>query len=256
MRSIGRIFTLFISGGLAYYAYSFTQQNSATFAQMLGTLGRSPQPALAAADTARLDPGRWDDRRYQNDALGFSLVIPQDWHIADQDTTDALTDRGISFIANGDPLLSRMAQSAKSSTKQLVLASEYAPGKPGKMNNNIVVTVESLRGYPGIESAADYARAVEETLRKTTLNYEFGVLKTRVSIGGLKAACLPASLRVGHGQPAVQQRFYCVKLNDAALSFVLTYQDDIGFEKLRVIMNSIRFGAADRSPGDAGASID
>ncbi|MBL8878737.1 MAG: hypothetical protein JNG88_06410 [Phycisphaerales bacterium] len=251
MRSVGRLLTLLISGTAAYYAYSFTRQNAAALTQVLGAVGNRPQPMFPAGDAAKYDAGRWDGRRYVNESLGFSMSVPQDWHIADQDTTDALTDRGISFVANGDALLMRMAQTAKATTIQLVLASEHAPGKPGKVNNNIVVTAESLRGYPGIESAADYARAVEGVLRKTPLNYEFGVLKTRVSIGGMKAACLPASLRAGNGQPEVQQRFYCVKMNDVALSFVLTYQDDIGFEKLRVVMNSIRFGAADSAQVEA-----
>lgn len=249
MRSITRVFVLFLSGAITLYVYSLGRQIPTWLSRNLPQLGAGPK-STQAAEAAPFDGGVWERRKYTNKQLGFSMTIPEDWYVADQDTTDALTDRGMTFITNGDPFMTRAAELAKTNTKQLLIASEYAPGKPGKINNNIVVTVENLRGYPGVASASDYAMAVEEMLRKTSIGYEFGVIKKRVLIGGMKAACLPASIHSSAGQPRMQQRFYCVRLPDAALSFVLTYQDDIGFEKLRVIMNSIRFDGVDPKSSD------
>ena len=175
----------------------------AALALLSAGCGRSdPGAAQRNADL----PGVWtSERGYRNDFFGLGVAIPSGWELK-KGTEEEANERAVDFLAGDERNLRSAFKSAIAHTQTIFRAYRYSLGTPGKSNPNVTVLIENVTRLPGIKSADDYLRAMEDTLRLTNKAFNFLGGPRPVSVGGVQFAMREAELPIG--TITVHQRYY------------------------------------------------
>ncbi len=186
-----------------------------------------------------LSYGTFEDGVYANDYLGFSLQLPEDWHIQSQAQLQAQTEMGQDLIAGDDELLKRQMKASEQQSVSLFSAFQYQVGQTREINPNITGVVERVSLLSGVKSGADYHKHAKDLLTKGQMDYRFSTPVYSVSLNGKNFDVLYAEL---HFQGVVvKQKYYASLIEDYILLFVTSYGNDQQDKMLESILQEINF---------------
>ena len=173
------------------------------------------------------DYGSWTGSTYRNDFFGFSITVPEDWHIAGKEEMKALLED-----AEADASTAGLFYTARYS------ADDFMKNENEDFNPNIVLIVENL-SLPGRKidttkyvslyrknlSPAMPGHAIQSETNKTIGGQEFTSLQSQSNFEGIHIS---------------QEHLICVK-NNYAVIFVLTTLDDSEKPQLDDIMATLKW---------------
>src|SRR3954466_3382028 len=85
-----------------------------------------------------IDFGTIKNSVYQNEYLGFSIAIPTNWTVQDQEAQRQLTRKGLSLVAGEDKNLKATLKASELQTVNLFAAFKYPFGSPVTNNPAIM----------------------------------------------------------------------------------------------------------------------
>jgi len=177
--------------------------------------------------------------QYRNSFFGLTLEIPEEWHVASDETKEALLDAGTAAISADDAVFRAQMEAAKAQTHQLVMISEHPVGAPVAFNPNLVLMAERIGHFPGIEDGADYLFQIEQTLAQSSLPYEkVGEGGTHTIAGDTWDA---VNYRIAGPGGKLLQEYLALKRGEYVLVFVTTAIDADQQTSLRDIASTLDF---------------
>jgi len=169
---------------------------------------------------ANFDYGNWSDSTYRNDFFGFSITMPESWHIASKEEMDAIEWIDEDFVNRQEA--EKAAKIAEITTADLFNVFRYTDDEAEareSFNPSVSAFAETL---PLLINRAEYVKQTRQLIAKTmpginiksetnrTVNgVEFIVLETEVSIQGIR----------------IHQEYWVCLKHGFALLFLLTWVD-------------------------------
>jgi hypothetical protein len=206
----------------------------------LGCGKNSTQPGSAVV--GEIGYGELAGHTYTNDYFQLKVDFPEEWYISSRAEAKEMMDLGRNVVSGGDPNKQALVDASMKRTLNLVTVYRYPPGTPTSSNPNIILMAENVRALPGVRNGADYLHHVRLGLQGSKLEYEFDPIEEGLSIGRLRAHCLPVQLVVGGN--LVHQRYYATRSGGYVLSVILTFRDDEEQKTLEAILKSIKADGA------------
>jgi hypothetical protein len=171
-----------------------------------------------------IDFGTIKNSVYQNEYLGFSIAIPTNWSVQDQEAQRQLTGRGVSMVAGDDKNLKATLKASQLKSVNLFGAFRYPPGSPVTNNPAIMAVAENVRQLPGIQRGRDYLFHVKQLLQSGQIAVSFpGEIYTE-RLSGVDFDVM--DIEVSLGVRTVKERYYATIRKGYALSLVFVCGPD------------------------------
>jgi hypothetical protein len=189
---------------------------------------------------ADFDYGNWTGSTYQNDFFGFSITVPEDWHIMEKEEMTAVRQSTPDADFVNKEKMKEVAELADITVADLFSAKRYtteeAATKEGISNTFIVARAENLPSL--ITTREQYVELTRQVIVEISPNM---VIKseTDTSIGGMEFSSLKTELHVD-GICIFQETLICLK-SGFCLFFHLTWSDDSEKEQLDAIMATLKW---------------
>ena len=187
------------------------------------------------------DYGSWIGSTYRNDFFGFSITVPNDWHIAGKEDMKAMIqDAQDMDIWNKDEL-ERQKKIAGETTANLFFVARFTDEEAMEkevFNPNINLTVENV-SLPGKQiDQASYVNILRQNLSKALPGL---VIKsqTNKTIGSQEFTSLQLQFSI-EDVFIFQESLICMK-NGYAMLFVMTNIDDSEKQQLDDIMATLKW---------------
>lgn len=165
-----------------------------------------------------IDFGTIQNSVYHNDYLGFSITIPTNWTIQDQEAQRRLARVGMSAVAGDDKNLKASMKAAEMHSVNLYGAFKYPPGSPVTNNPAMMAVAESVRELPGIKRGKDYLFQVKQLLQSGQIEISFPKDVYSEQVGGVEFDVLDIEMTVG--PRTVKEKYYATIRKGYALSLV------------------------------------
>ncbi len=186
-----------------------------------------------------IDIGTFEDSVYSNEYFGFSMTLPDDWSIQDQQSMKQIMDSGAEIMAGDDENLKAAIKYSEMQVVNLLSAYKHPVGAPVSFNPNINCVAERVRHAPGIKAGKDYLYHSRNLLESGRLEYSFPKEIYTVPLGGMDFDVMSADLTVG--QMTVHQKFYVAIIKGYALMLTVSFTEDEDESFLQEILESVAF---------------
>lgn len=196
-------------------------------ATLLTGCGRNPK--------GEIDFGTIKNSVYQNDYLGFSIAIPTNWSVQDQEAQRRMTRRGLSAVAGDDKNLKATLKASELQSVNLFAVFKYPPGSPVAMNPAMMAVAENVGQLPGIQRGRDYLFHAKQLLQSGQVEVSFPNEGYTQRLGGVDFDVMDIELSVG--SRTVAEKYYATIRKGYALSLVLVGDDPA----LTNVLNTIAF---------------
>jgi len=189
------------------------------------------------------DYGSWTGSTYKNDFFGFSITVPESWHIFGKEKMKTLIQEGMKKTQDANLVneieMKKMAKSAEITSASLFLVIRYLNEEVIEKkvsNSSITLGAENL-SLPGKKiDRAKYVDLFRQNLAKAMPG---AVIKTETSkmLGGREFTSLNIEYE-RHGIHIYEEYLICLK-NDFAVLFSLTWTDDSDKKQLDAVMETL-----------------
>ena len=183
--------------------------------------------------------GSFEDGVYSHDYLGFSLRLPNGWHIQSEAQLQAQTKMGQDLIAGDDELLKRQMKASEQQSVSLFSVFQHPIGKTPDFNPSISGVAEQVSLASGVKSGADYHKFAKDLLAKGQMDYSFPTPVYSISLGGKNFDVLHAE--INFQGVVIRQKYYAFLIEDYVLLFVTSYGNDQQDKMLESILQEIKF---------------
>jgi hypothetical protein len=177
--------------------------------------------------------GETTGKTYSNKTLNFSLTLPDEWEIADDNFARRLKNEGFNLGVETPKAAKASTQSklnAAVNRVQILLTAFKASTETNK-NAILRVSVEDLRSVPQIKDAVDYFDSMRATYQNIKLPANFKYSETQAEkLGAMQFGFLDVS----HG--AGKKRMYATMRGGYAIMFTLTYQSEEDLAALKKVL--------------------
>lgn len=191
---------------------------------------------------ANFDYGTVENNVYTNNYFDFTMNLPVNWDILSQSQTEQLQQNGMKSAAGTNKELKKVIKASSVSTASLLSIFKYINMDTTKIdfNPSIIVVAERINQTPALNSAEQYLIQTSKLLKRSTLiidSIDNQIYNHKISDKRFSELKL-----VQEGEHnKVHQDYYCVIIKDFAVSFIITYTNDIDKQELTGIINSIHF---------------
>ncbi|MCL2349077.1 MAG: hypothetical protein FWC50_12560, partial [Planctomycetaceae bacterium] len=185
----------------------------------------------------------WTGSTYKNDFFGFSITVPESWHIFGKEKMKTLIQEGMKKTQDANLVneieMKKMAKSAEITSASLFLVIRYLNEEVIEKkvsNSSITLGAENL-SLPGKKiDRAKYVDLFRQNLAKAMPG---AVIKTETSkmLGGREFTSLNIEYE-RHGIHIYEEYLICLK-NDFAVLFSLTWTDDSDKKQLDAVMETL-----------------
>src|SRR5204863_6276705 len=93
---------------------------------------------------------------YTNKYFEFTIAIPKDWQVQDNETQKELMNQGENLISGDDKNLKAMIDASELNTLNLISIFHYPVGAAVESNPSFISIAEKVEHYPGIKTGKDY----------------------------------------------------------------------------------------------------
>lgn len=181
--------------------------------------------------------GEYKQGEYINNYYGFQLTIPENFIFQDDETRQYIQSIGAELIAEDENHKKTLEELAEIQTYNILMTTKYELGTPGVENIILQVMAENLKYAPGVQNGSDYLWFIKEQLGSGGITIsnesEFDI----ETINGIEFHTYSYSIEIQ--STTINQKWFCKKVDDHALSFAITYATEDGFIELDSILNTI-----------------
>jgi hypothetical protein len=188
----------------------------------------------------KIDAGSFEGPVYSNKYLGFTLTIPSDWSIQDQQTQKQLMHQGVDIVAGDNKNMQAAMRASEVRTVSLLTVFKYTRGAPVSYNPGIVGTAELVSHLPGIRTGGDYLFHARRLLEAGQVKYSFPREREVQTIGGAEFHVLPAEVILSP-QIVVKQELCATIRKGYAVLLILSYATEEERNELRQVLNTTTF---------------
>lgn len=182
------------------------------------------------------DAGEITGKTYTNKDFNFSIALPDDWEIADEDFAQRLKKEGFNLSVETPKAASVNVQDKLNAAvnRVRVLLTAYKASPETNQNAILRVSIEDLSGVPQVKDAVDYFDLMRATYLNIKLPAGFKYSETQAErLGAMQFGFLDVTSGTG------KKRMYATVRGNHALMFTLTYKTD---EDLAALKNVLAAG--------------
>ena len=184
-----------------------------------------------ATSATEFDRGGFNDREYRNDSIGFSLQVPESWHIENIGLNEfAEFDAALDEFMAGYEEEQRIG--GGDSMVYFGLFSSILPTTetfPASLTAYLV----DLSGLRGVDGATGYLRHFEGRFPQS-IGIQVGDIVSG-ELGGRQFAAISTNAS------GVRRMEYATRVGNYALVFSIVYETDDQLSEVRRVLNEIRF---------------
>ena len=186
-----------------------------------------------------IDFGTLSNSVYRNEYFGFSVTLPKDWSVQDQQAQRRLMKKGVQLVAGDDRNLKAMVKTSELQTVNLFAVFEHPVGSPVAYNPSIMAMAEIVRELPGIKRGKDYLFQARQLLEAGQIQVSFPKDYYSERLGGMEFDVMESEISV-RGK-TIKQKYYANIQKGYALCFIISFTSDDEAASLQKILNSITF---------------
>jgi hypothetical protein len=189
-------------------------------------------PARITADP-NFDAGEIIGKTYANNNFNFSVTLPDDWEIADEDFAQRLKKEGFDLSVETPKAASASVQNNlnDAANRVRILLTAYKASPETNQNAILRVSIEDLSSVPQVKDAVDYFDLMRATYRNIKLPAGFKYSETQAErLGAMQFGFLDISAGKG------KKRMYATVRAGHALMFTLTYNTDEDLAVLKSVL--------------------
>ncbi|MFC1497910.1 hypothetical protein ACFLS1_05490 [Verrucomicrobiota bacterium] len=186
-----------------------------------------------------IDFGIVKDSVYQNKYFGFSVTLPSDWNIQDQETRKQLSDVGGKMLAGEDKNLKAAVKAAEMTTVNLFTTFEHPLGTPVPFNPSVICMAERIRHMPGIKRGKDYLFHAKKLLEAGQMTVFFPEEISSEQISGRAFDVMHVEIPLAG--MVVRQKYYTIIIKDYVLCFIVSFTTDEEQSFLKDVLKSTSF---------------
>jgi hypothetical protein len=201
------------------------------------TTNKPSQPIAetSAQITAKpnFDAGEIVGKTYANKNFNFSVTLPGDWEIADEDFAQRLKKEGFNLSVETPKATSANVQSKLNAAvnRVQVLLTAYKASAETNQNAILRVSIEDLSSVPQVKDAVDYFDLMRATYRNIKLPAGFKYSETQAEkLGEMQFGFLDVS------SGSSKKRMYATVRGGHAVMFTLTYNNDEDLAALKSVL--------------------
>jgi hypothetical protein len=188
----------------------------------------------------RIDAGSFEGSVYSNKYLGFTLTIPPNWSIQDQQTQKQLLHTGVEVMAGDNKNMQAVLRASEVQAVSLLTVFKYARGAPVPSNPAIVGTAESVSHLPGMRTGGDYLFQARRLLEAGQLKHSFPREVYVQTVGGVEFHVMPTEVTLSP-QMVVKQEYYATIRKGYAIVLILSFSTEEEGNELRHTLGTITF---------------
>ncbi len=195
--------------------------------------------SCSSVDNATINSESLEEGVYRNEYLGFSIRLPQDWALQNEEMEKKITKAGSDYLGQNDSEARVMQEQAEASVVYLFTLFKYPLGTVVDYNPNIIGLAENVADYPGIQSGQEYLEHVRNQLLGSQGNFVVSNTSETYTLDGRTFHILRTDLNfMGN---IVKQKHYATKINEYILLFTYSYYKNETEEELLRILKSVDF---------------
>ena len=223
------------------------KKNSLTFAIVALLIAIISIPGCDKTNSRKIpqnfDYGTWTGTTYRNDFFGFSITIPEGWHVTGSEDMKTMIQEGQAMMEDAldKSEVEKMTKLADITTANLFMVARYTDEQAmeqGVSNPNIVLVVENLGAAGKQIDRAKYVRLYRQNVAKAAPGIVFKSETTK-NIGGQEVTSLQVQFTT-QGIIVSQEHLVCLK-NGFSVVFALTTLDDSEKPSLDDIMATLKW---------------
>ena len=187
------------------------------------------------------DYGTWTGSTYKNDFFGFSITVPENWHIANKEEVKTLMQEGqdADFINKNE--MEKINKAAEISQAYLFYVSRYTDEEAMEKevaNPFFTLAAENISLPEKKIDLAQYVKLTRQNLAKIAPGARVKS-ETNKTLDGKEFTLLQVEIKT-QGITISQEMLICLEKN-FALAFSLTTLDDEEKEQLDAIMATLKW---------------
>lgn len=186
-----------------------------------------------------IDFGTLSDSIYTNKYFGFSVKLPKDWNVQDQDVQKRLMNTGAELVAGNDKNLKAMVKASELQSVNLFATFEHPVGSPVEFNPSIMSVAELTRDLPGIKRGKDYLFQAKKMLEAGQIKVSFPKDYYTAQLGGVEFDVM--ELEMSMVGMVIKQKYFVSVQKGYALCFIVSYTNDEQSAFLQTVLNSVAF---------------
>jgi hypothetical protein len=184
-----------------------------------------------------IDFGTVKDSIYQNEYFGFTVNLPPEWSIQDQEARQRMMELGGKMIAGDDHNLKATIKASEVTTVNLFAALKHPLGAPVPYNPNISCVAERIRHVPGIQKGKDYLFHAKKLLESGQMQFDFPKEISSESIGGREFDVMYTEASMAG--ITIRQKYYAAVMKGYALILVVSFTTDEEELALQKILDTV-----------------
>lgn len=184
-----------------------------------------------ASQSANFDYGKVENSVYSNSFFKFDIQLPEAWEILTQEQNQNLMQ---------EESKEKNLQAEEKSINLLTALKNADETNEDEFFTNLSVIAEKLDASDRVENGTDYLMHTRKALDDTGIKREYPDKATSLEkINGVEFA----TMRVNTTEPGLNfmQKFYTAIINDYALTFITTYNNDAQQVELNNILKTLKF---------------
>jgi hypothetical protein len=196
-------------------------------------------PGCGKKASDEIDFGAVEKSVYRNEYFGFSITLPADWSIQDQESKQRIMEMGGKMIAGDDQSRKAMMKASELQTVQLLAAFRHPLGTPVPYNPSVMCVAERVSHVPGIKQGRDYLFHTRRVLESSPMKISFPKDVSAAQLGGREFDVMHVEMQVTG--VTVRQKYYASIMKGYALGCIMSYQTGAEESVLDGILATTRF---------------
>jgi len=189
--------------------------------------------------TDEVDFGTVEKSVYRNKYFGFSLTLPSEWSVQDQEAKQRLSEMGGKLMAGEDRRMKNIVKASEHRTINLLTAFKHPLGTPVRFNPSVICLAERVGNFSGIKSGKDYHAHGRKLMESSQMPITFAQDLTVEKLGGIDFDVMHGSIAAGG--LTVQQKYYAAVMKDYALVFITSFNVPEQQSALQNILGTVAF---------------
>ena len=186
------------------------------------------------------DYGKIENGKYHNTFFELEITLPPDWAIRTQEQLQNLTEKGKKMIVGDDKNMKAIVDAVDIENAVLLGISKYEVGTVVDFNPSLILSVENLKGSPGIKTGSDYLFHCRKLIKQSHFQYDYIDEEFRKEVINNQDFYL-MNTSVNYLELTVKQTYYATIRNGFCLILNISFIDDEQKRDLDRIVKSIKF---------------
>ncbi len=195
--------------------------------------------SCSTVDNATINSESFEEGVYRNEYLGFSIRLPRDWSLQNEEMEKRITKAGSDYLGQNESESRVMQEQAETAVVYLFTLFKYPLGTVVDYNPNIIGLAENVGDFPGITSGQEYLQHVRNQLLASQGNFVVSDTSETYTLDGHTFHVLRTDINFMGS--IVKQKHYATKIKDYILLFTYSYYKHETEEELLKILKTVDF---------------